>query len=139
MSQIQKLKIEGIRSYREPAVIEFFTPLTLIVGANGAGKTTIIEALNYITTGDMPPNSKGAAFVFDPKVAGEQEVKGQVKLMLKDIGGHNIIATRSLVSTQKVKKIECKSLENVIRRKINEEVLYIKKDRNCPAAISHSA
>ena len=39
MSQIQKLKIEGIRSYREPAVIEFFTPLTLIVGANGAGKT----------------------------------------------------------------------------------------------------
>ncbi len=29
---------------------------------------TIIEALNYITTGDMPPNSKGAAFVFDPKV-----------------------------------------------------------------------
>jgi recombinational DNA repair ATPase RecF len=39
MSQIEKLQIEGIRSYREPAVIEFFTPLTLIVGSNGAGKT----------------------------------------------------------------------------------------------------
>lgn len=36
------------------------------------------------------------------QVAGEQEVKGQVKLMLKDISGHRIIATRSLVSTQKV-------------------------------------
>ena len=39
MSQIEKLQLEGIRSYGEPAVIEFFTPLTLIVGANGAGKT----------------------------------------------------------------------------------------------------
>ncbi|XP_028394772.1 DNA repair protein RAD50-like [Dendronephthya gigantea] len=121
MSQIEKLQIQGIRSYKEPAVIEFFTPLTLIVGTNGAGKTTIIEALNYITTGDMPPNSKGAAFVFDPKVAGSQEVKGQVKLMLKDMSGHRIIATRSLVSTQKAKKVECKSLENVIKRNINQE------------------
>ena len=39
MAQIKKLQIEGIRSYKEPAIIEFFTPLTLIVGANGAGKT----------------------------------------------------------------------------------------------------
>ena len=29
---------------------------------------TIIEALKYITTGDLPPNSKGGAFVHDPKV-----------------------------------------------------------------------
>lgn len=121
MSQIEKLQIEGIRSYGEPAVIEFFTPLTLIVGANGAGKTTIIEALNYVTTGDMPPNSKGAAFVYDPKVAGEQEVKGQVKLMMKDVSGHRVIVTRSLISTQKLKKLECKNLENVIKRNIDKE------------------
>ena len=44
------------------------------------------------------------------KVAGEQEVKGQVKLMLKDIGGHNIIATRSLVSTQKVTELDYRAL-----------------------------
>jgi hypothetical protein len=36
------------------------------------------------------------------QVAGEQEMNGQVKLMLKDISGHRIVATRSLVSTQKV-------------------------------------
>ena len=45
------------------------------------------------------------------KVAGEQEVKGQVKLMLKDIGGHNIIATRSLVSTQKVTELDYRALQ----------------------------
>lgn len=36
------------------------------------------------------------------KLAAEQEVKGQVKLMLKDVSGHRVIVTRSLISTQKV-------------------------------------
>ena len=46
MSQIEKLQISGIRSYGEPAVIEFHNPLTLIVGANGAGKTVYSEYLS---------------------------------------------------------------------------------------------
>lgn len=70
MSSIEKLKIMGIRSFSptHQNVIEFHTPLTIIVGHNGAGKTTIIECLKYATTGEMPPNSKGGAFVHDPKV-----------------------------------------------------------------------
>lgn len=39
---------------------------------------------------------------FHLQVAGEAEVKAQVKLMLKDVSGERVIATRSLVSTQKV-------------------------------------
>lgn len=70
MSSIEKLKIVGIRSFSPTTenVIQFHTPLTIIVGHNGAGKTTIIECLKYATTGEMPPNSKGGAFVHDPKV-----------------------------------------------------------------------
>ena len=46
MTEIKKLQIQGIRSFG-PATedrqnIEFFTPLTLILGQNGCGKTTII-------------------------------------------------------------------------------------------------
>ena len=48
--------------------MQFYNPLTAIVGANGSGKTTIIECLKYATTGDMPPNTKGGAFVHDPNV-----------------------------------------------------------------------
>lgn len=43
MSTIEKLSIQGIRSFghedTDKQVVEFFKPLTLIVGHNGAGKT----------------------------------------------------------------------------------------------------
>ncbi|KAI5467417.1 major facilitator superfamily-domain-containing protein [Mariannaea sp. PMI_226] len=87
MSKIDKLSISGVRSF-SPAVreaIQFNTPLTLIVGYNGSGKTTIIECLKYATTGELPPNSKGGAFIHDPKLCGEKEVMAQVKLQFRSI------------------------------------------------------
>jgi DNA repair protein RAD50 len=68
------------------------------VGLNGSGKTTIIECLKYVTTGDLPPNSKGGAFIHDPKMCGEKEVLAQVKLSFKSLNGakngvHSITAT----------------------------------------------
>ncbi|XP_030837044.1 DNA repair protein RAD50 [Strongylocentrotus purpuratus] len=120
MSSVEKLSIQGIRSFGQDdgdrQVIQFFHPLTLIVGQNGAGKTTIIECLKYICSGEFPPGSKGAAFIHDPKVAHETEVKAQVKLRFKDKAGKDVVVTRSLVATQKIKKIEFKSLEGTILR-----------------------
>ncbi|KAJ8028559.1 DNA repair protein RAD50 [Holothuria leucospilota] len=119
MSTIEKLSIQGIRSFghedTDKQVVEFFKPLTLIVGHNGAGKTTIIECLRYVCSGDQPPGSK-SCFVHDPKVAHETEVKGQVKLKFKDKVGENVIVTRNLMATQKAKRTEFKSLEGTIRR-----------------------
>lgn len=45
MSKIDKLSIRGIRSFDpgQEVKIEFFTPLTLIQGQNGSGKTVSIE------------------------------------------------------------------------------------------------
>ncbi|PWY95125.1 DNA repair protein Rad50 [Aspergillus sclerotioniger CBS 115572] len=85
MTKIDKLSILGVRSFdnTRSETIQFHTPLTLIVGYNGSGKTTIIECLKYATTGDLPPNSKGGAFIHDPKLCGEKEVLAQVKLSFK--------------------------------------------------------
>jgi len=71
MSRIEKLSILGVRSFppTRQETISFNTPLTLIVGYNGSGKTTIIECLKYATTGELPPNSKGGAFIHDPDVS----------------------------------------------------------------------
>lgn len=71
MSTIYKLGIQGVRSYPPDSIatIEFFKPLTLIKGNNGAGKTTIIECLKLMTAGIYPPGSdKGKSFLMDPKL-----------------------------------------------------------------------
>jgi len=49
MSSIEKLRISGIRSFSPdlPGVIEFYTPLTIIVGHNGAGKTVFLLFIYY--------------------------------------------------------------------------------------------
>lgn len=118
MSSIEKLLIRGIRSFDpdQPAVIEFFSPVTLIVGHNGAGKTTVIEALKYATTGDQPPGAKGGAFVHDPKLVagGGGEVKAQVKLKFRNVRGQSMVVTRSLQSMVKKGKIEQKTLEGLL-------------------------
>lgn len=103
MAALEKLAIRGIRSFddKRVEVVQFFTPVTVIVGQNGSGKTTIIECLKYATTGDQPPNTRGGAFVHDPKMAAEKEVKAQVKLRFKAANGHPMLVTRNLSVTQK--------------------------------------
>lgn len=118
MAKIEKMSIAGLRSYSPniPAVIEFQTPLTLIVGTNGSGKTSVIECLNHIITGNYPPGTKSQAFVHDPKIAGEKEVKGQIKLRMQDMLGNKLHCIRTMTATQKLKKIEVKSIEGVIMK-----------------------
>ncbi|KAL9098251.1 MAG: hypothetical protein Q9163_006058 [Psora crenata] len=91
--------------------IQFNTPLTLIVGYNGSGKTTIIECLKYATTGDLPPNSKGGAFIHDPKLCGEREVLAQVKMSFKSTSQVRMVVTRSLQLTVKKTARQQKTLE----------------------------
>ncbi|SCV74588.1 BQ2448_7617 [Microbotryum intermedium] len=109
MSSLDKLAIRGIRSFdnNDFAVMQFYTPLTVIVGHNGSGKThqlnseTIIECLKYATTGDLPPNTKGGAFVHDPSIAGTSEVKAQVKLRFFSARKERILVERRLQVTKK--------------------------------------
>ncbi|KAG0229404.1 DNA repair protein rad50 [Actinomortierella wolfii] len=117
MSSIQSLLVRGIRSYDPDGTqtIDFLSPVTLVTGANGSGKSTIIEALRYATTGEWPPNSKnGASFVNDPKMSGSPSVKAQVKLQFSNVNQREMIVTRSVsVSTTK-KGQSLKTLETVL-------------------------
>ena len=79
MAIIEKLGIQGIRAFDPDSlsVIEFETPITIIVGHNGAGKTTIIESLRMSTTGNA--TISGTAFlkdfIHDPKMDRVPEVR----------------------------------------------------------------
>ncbi|KAH9480437.1 DNA repair protein RAD50 [Psilocybe cubensis] len=117
MAHLNKLAIRGIRSFddKQIAIIEFFSPVTVIVGHNGSGKTTIIECLKYATTGDQPPNTRGGAFIHDPKMANEKEVKAQVKLRFHAANGTRMLAVRNLsVTVKKTAGLTMKTLESIL-------------------------
>jgi DNA repair protein RAD50 len=106
MSSVFKLAIKGIRLFEpeQEETIQFGFPLTLICGQNGTGKTTIIECLKYATTGFLPPNSKGGAFVNDPSLSGRNNVTGQVKLAFQNANGKSMLLTRTVqLSRRKAK------------------------------------
>ncbi|PAV16910.1 dna repair rad50 [Pyrrhoderma noxium] len=117
MASLHKLAIRGIRAFDDKsiAVIEFYSPVTVIVGHNGSGKTTIIECLKYATTGEQPPNSRGGAFIHDPKMANEKEVKAQVKLRFIAANGQRMLAVRNLsVTLKKTSGMTMKTLESIL-------------------------
>ena len=71
MSSIDKMSIQGIRSFgpndTQKQIIQFFTPLTLILGPNGTGKTVSIRIPAILEIGlwsfgpdDIPPKKTGA-------------------------------------------------------------------------------
>lgn len=70
MSSIEKLQIRGIRSFDAESndqIIHFQSPLTLILGANGCGKTTIVECLKYALTGEVPPGNRKVDLIISKK------------------------------------------------------------------------
>ena len=86
------------------------------MGANGCGKTTIIESLKYVVTGSMPPGVKsGQAFIHDPRSCNQSSVKGMVKLRFNNKGGKGMVVIRSMEVTQKKSTLTFKALDGVIR------------------------
>ena len=122
MASISKLSIRGVRSFSpddEEQVIAFGYPLTIIVGANGCGKTTIIEALKYAITGALPPalgtKSGGQAFVHDPKSYGAANVKANIKLRFNNRASRSMVVIRSMEVTQKKTTLSFKALDGILR------------------------
>ena len=97
-------------------MITFPKPLTLIVGSNGAGKTTIIECLKMGSTGELPLSAIRQAFIHDPKVADATEVKAQIKLRFQNSIRKPFVVIRSFQLVQKSGgKLEKKDLDQIIQ------------------------
>jgi DNA repair protein RAD50 len=148
MAHIDKMTLRGIRSFspNREEMIEFYSPLTMIVGANGCGKTTIIESLKYCCTGSLPPGARnGQSFVNDPAVTDTSEVKANIKLKFHNRAGFEQVVTRSLQVTKKKSKLEFKALDGVVRslNANNEKVSSTQKcsdlDRLVPEMLAVTA
>ncbi|KAJ4397668.1 DNA repair protein rad50 [Gnomoniopsis smithogilvyi] len=133
MSRIDGLTIQGIRSFAPDhrEAISLYTPLTLIVGYNGSGKTTIIECLKYATTGDLPPNSRNGAFVHDPKLCNEKLILADVGLKFTSLSGVQHVLHRKLqVSVAKSGKSTFKTIEASLKKSGEAELSTSLKERS---------
>ncbi|KAL8022308.1 putative DNA repair protein Rad50 [Plasmopara halstedii] len=118
MSSIEKLSIRGIRSFspNREEIIEFYHPLTILLGDNGCGKTTVIECLKLACTGGLPPGARsGQSLVHDPKIAGTNEVKASIRLRFRNRAGKVMLIHRTFQVRQTKKAITFKALDGVIR------------------------
>ncbi|OAF66371.1 hypothetical protein A3Q56_05909 [Intoshia linei] len=115
---LRELRIKGIRNYNyedeSAEEIKFMSPLTLILGNNGTGKTTIIEALKYITIGELPPGYRNALFVYDPNLAHTNSTSGLISLKFDDCVGRTWEIQRCIVATKKIKRIEQRCTDGII-------------------------
>ncbi|KAJ4462578.1 putative DNA repair protein RAD50 [Paratrimastix pyriformis] len=122
MSSVDRLFLCGVRSFKpcltakeKGHMIQFYKPLTIIVGPNGSGKTTIIEALKYACTGEVPPScNRGQGFLYDPKLLHESHVKAQIKLRFYNVQGAVYLVQRNMQLTQKQVKMEFKVLDSAL-------------------------
>ena len=67
-------------------------------------------------TGELPPHCKnGQAFIHDPKILAQQEVKAQIKLKFFGLTAQPVVCTRSFSLTQKATKMEYKAFEAALQ------------------------
>lgn len=129
MTTIDRLGLTGIRSYgtEQETFIRFYRPLTIILGRNGSGKSTIIEAVKMAATGELPPMvDKGSAFIHDPRIDNETETKAKIRLQFTNARGDEYVVSRHFMLSIKrglrgaKYKTEFKTLDQTLRRSTGE-------------------
>jgi DNA repair protein RAD50 len=69
--------------------------------------------------------SKGGAFIHDPKLAFEAEIKAKVKLQFRDRAGNQVIVSRIMQATQKPNKVETRTLDSSMEKHVNGEKVQV--------------
>ncbi len=64
MAHIDTLSLQGIRTFVDPTTIALASPITIICGKNGVGKSTLLEALKLGISGVFPSGSKLTQGIF---------------------------------------------------------------------------
>ena len=121
MATLTQLQISGIRSFspckEHSQQIKFGTPVTLILGQNGCGKTTIIESLKYACSAELPSGTNGGqGFVHNPKISGTYSTKGNIELQFLDPHNNEITISRVVEVRQTGKHLKFSTKDSTLSR-----------------------
>jgi exonuclease SbcC len=91
--RIENVTLENVKSYAGPTTIEFGEGVHAILGENGAGKSTIPEAIGFCLFGATPPHATQDELVRDGETSGtiniEITLDGTHYRLQRKVGGTN--------------------------------------------------
>lgn len=121
MALLHSLEICGVRSFSPETKesMSFNTPVTLFLGQNGCGKTTIIESIRFALTSELPSGTNnGQGFLNDPKMSHRNQVKASIKIKFFDAQGNMITVSRFMsVAMKPAGGLTFKTLLPTIRKR----------------------
>ena len=98
--KLLQLSLDNFRNY-EHRIFKFDQPTTILVGANAAGKTSVIEAIHLLASGDSFRATKIEQMIdFEDELA---RVKGQIELDDEKVN-LEVVLTRGEVQGKRVQK-----------------------------------
>src|SRR5690242_12861473 len=95
MLRIEKLEINGFKSFYYPAHLTFPAPLTAVVGPNGCGKSNICDALIWVLGENRASHIRGETMedvIFQGSARKRALSMGEVTLTLGASNGHSELA-----------------------------------------------
>ena len=100
MYKIDSVKMDGIRGINKPVEIKFNEGLTVIHGPNGSGKSSILQAIEWCITGNIP-YMRGGDFTKEDAIvnAFTRAKRARVELSIKGPQDITIIRTKNRTSS----------------------------------------
>jgi exonuclease SbcC len=91
--RVENVTLENVKSYAGPTTIEFGEGVHAVLGENGAGKSTIPEAIGFCLFGATPPHATQEELVRDGETSGTIRVEitlgGTHYRLRRKVGGTN--------------------------------------------------
>lgn len=82
---IRQVEIENFKSFFKPQVITFAPGFNLILGANNAGKSTVLQALDLAQTTDMPHRSVTNVTSYGMKAEGQSRTVVELSMSVQEL------------------------------------------------------
>ncbi|MFA7662366.1 MAG: AAA family ATPase [Patescibacteria group bacterium] len=128
---LEKIEINGFKSFANKTILEFTPDTTCIVGPNGSGKSNIVDAIRWVTGEQSPKNLRGKKsqdIIFSGSDAKSRSNMAEVSLYLNNDDKRIDLEYSPIIITRRVYRDgESEYLINKSKAKLQDIVLILAK------------